>query len=912
MGQALFLALLHRLYDRCTPGQDNPSPSCGASLSKRQLHLFLDNSSAKVLTSCMPSIRTLLLDAKFYRRLRTVVIFIWIITGSAASASYISGLVIQSGQSPIPSSLIMITAALFLLASVCFLAIALSDAFHLDVIIDTIKTITGSDPLLFGHVDERFSHSIKKMIHHAAFTDILMHTIPSAVVVTDGKGRIILANKTTRIMFCPGNELIGGNLSEILANAYRDMTLDSILETALHKGRYSVYWEGMCVDTKMPVFLQFQKIELETQFFLLAVITDISETKNAADEIFFRTSLLDNVFDSIVAHRRDGSLVYANRAACILHQYSVEDIISLKSHDLIFPASLSAYMRQMNALTEREPANFELMHRRKNGTFIPVETHCSIVVLNGEELIIETHHDLSTIKKGQNALRESEERFHSFFDNAKDGVFIATSNGFLLNINIAGRSILGIGNAEPDEIDLFSLFNNRDDKERLINDLAHLGFVKDFTCELRKIDGAVITAEINATYFHNPYYHITGYHGFIRDITHERMMEQQIRQSQKLDAIGRLAGGIAHDFNNILTIIIGNAEIALVSMTSENPLCESIREIKESAERAAKLTTQLLTFSRKQIVQPEIINVDTLILDLHKMLIRLIGEDIDLDLLLNGQSCPVRVDRNQFEQIILNLVVNARDAIIENDRSEKKITIETFQTSAETSVPGTSTGLSIPHLTIRISDTGIGIPEEHIDKIFDPFFTTKGPDKGTGLGLSTVIGIISQNNARIHVVSKVGEFTRFEIFWPCSDEIYIIETGPVVVGTLPSGNETILIVEDEASLRVFTANALARSGYTCLSAADYQEAVSLIEKHPEIDLAFIDIIIPGKDGMALAGEIKKILPNAGILLTSGYPESRMESFTDSSKWDVMRKPYNIAELGRRVRDALDGRNNQRM
>ncbi|HEY1406339.1 MAG TPA: PAS domain S-box protein, partial [Spirochaetota bacterium] len=534
------------------------------------------------------------------------------------------------------------------------------------------------------YLEAELSDSISRMQSRIVFSEILMHTIPSAVIVTDFKGNIIQANNSCRIMFCPDHELVGSSLTEILAAEFQERKLIDAIKRAGTEGKSSLYWEGLCVDSRFPIFFQLQQIHLEGDDFLLAVITDISDMKNASDEIFFRTSLLDNALDSIIAFHQNGRISYANREACRLHQYSMEEILSLSAEDLIFSTSVADYRVQMSNLETHPSLTFELWHRRKSGTFVPVETHCSRVPVNNELLTIETHHDLTTIKASQHALRESEERFRSFFDNAKDCVFIATSNGFLLNINNAGRVLLGIGDIDPKEIDLFSFFDAPDARKNFSQLISSYGFVKDFKTEFRRDNGTNASVEINATFFHNPLYHITGYHGFIRDITHEKLMEAQVRQAQKLDAIGRLAGGVAHDFNNILTIILGNAEIALLSIDPDDQMYEPLSEIKESAERAAKLTTQLLAFSRKQVVEPEIVNADTLIHDLHKMLTRLIGENIKLELKLNGESCPIKVDRSQFEQIILNLVVNARDAINEkNDASDRKVTIETMEGSPE-------------------------------------------------------------------------------------------------------------------------------------------------------------------------------------------------------------------------------------
>ena len=531
-------------------------------------------------------------------------------------------------------------------------------------------------------------------------------------------------------MFCPDTDLTGSSITDILAAEFMGHRLSDMLRRAVTEGQCSLYWEGICIDTRFPVFFQIQTVLLEGSEFLLGVVTDISDMKNAADEISFRSALLDNAFDSILASRPDGHIIYANKECCRLHQYTMDEILSLSSEELVFPTSIPDYLAAKAKLADTHSLMFELWHRRKNGTFVPVETHCASVQFNNETIIIENHHDLTSIKANQHALRESEARFRSFFDNAKDCVFIATSNGYLLNINHAGRKLLDIGAIRPDEIDLFSFFTDDEEKTRFTEAISAYGFVKDFKTGFRLGNGSVLNVEINATFFHNPLYHITGYNGFIRDTTHENMMESQVRQAQKLDAIGRLAGGIAHDFNNILTIIIGNTELALAS-TDDDEIREPIIEIKSSAERAAKLTTQLLAFSRKQITMPEIIMADHMLQDLHKILNRIIGENIALELDLDADNCPIKIDRSQFEQIILNLVVNARDAINERNRpSDGKIVIRTRKgSSIDEYIHVSDPQDRSDYFQLVISDNGVGIPENNIDKIFDPFFTTKGPDK---------------------------------------------------------------------------------------------------------------------------------------------------------------------------------------
>jgi PAS domain S-box-containing protein len=739
-----------------------------------------------------------------------------------------------------------------------------------------------------------FRRIIMRVEGQISFSNTLMGTIPSAVLICDLKGRIIVTNMTTDTMFCTNSELRGSSAYSLFVSEFQGKKANDLF--SVESSLESVYWEAICEETPFPVFVQRRKIYLEQEPFLLIIVTDLSEMQKANADIVFRSALLENVADSVIAHIPGERILYANGAACRLHQFTLGELEYMNAEELIFPTSLKTYREEISRIKSTKHSEFEVSHRRKNGTFVQMKTYCSSINVNGREMIIETHHDLTDIHSSQHALEESEERFRSFFDNAKDCIFITTSNGYFLNINNYGKSLLGI-ESDPSEIDLFTLFVNPDECARFRKEISTFGFVRDFRTEFHRIDGSQVSVEINASFFHNPVYHLTGYNGFIRDVTNEITMSAQLLQAQKLDAIGRLAGGIAHDFNNVLTVIIGNTELSLLSIGAENELYEPLCQIKESAERAARLTGQLLAFSRKQANQPDIINPYIIINEFYHMLKRIIGDPIELELRLDPSASSIRADQNQFEQVILNLVLNAHDAIIEKpDRHENRIIIETAHVYIDSSFVQTHKGISRgAYVLISVIDSGVGIPEENLDKIFDPFFTTKSPEKGSGLGLSTVFGIISQNKAFIYALSTPQQNTRFDIYWPCSEET--IEAVSDKPREECSSDDSILIVEDEQSLCSFTATALRKKGYTVYSAFTADDALEIASAHPELDLAFIDIVLPIKNGVQVAHEIKHILPKIKIIFTSGFHDSYAQyEETFGEKADFIKKPYSISSL----------------
>lgn len=397
--------------------------------------------------------------------------------------------------------------------------------------------------------------------------------------------------------------------------------------------------------------------------------------------------------------------------------------------------------------------------------------------------------------------------------------------------------------------------------------------------------------------------------GIQMDITNQRRLEEQLRQSQKLEAIGTLAGGIAHDFNNLLTVINGHAEISLMNLESEHPSHRDIISILNAGKRAKNLTSQLLAFSRKQIYNPKIIEINQAITGLDKMLRRLIGEDISIETNLRENIPAIKADPGQIEQILINLIVNARDAINEKGAAtlEKKIIIETNNTDLDQSFVEKHTGSSSgPHVVITVSDTGIGMDEETCEKIFEPFFTTKDKGLGTGLGMSTVYGIVKQNKGSIYAYSEPGHGSTMKIYWPSSNEKPIPEETQVLEKNALLGNESILVVEDDEGVRNFVSTALTELGYTIQQAVNGKLALELLKKeNMKVDLVITDLIMPEMNGKELAVELEKIFPDIHILFTSGYTEDHIVKSGSLDKGiNFLQKPYSLQLLAKKVREVI--------
>jgi signal transduction histidine kinase/ActR/RegA family two-component response regulator len=382
-------------------------------------------------------------------------------------------------------------------------------------------------------------------------------------------------------------------------------------------------------------------------------------------------------------------------------------------------------------------------------------------------------------------------------------------------------------------------------------------------------------------------------------------LQEQLRQSQKMEAIGQLAGGIAHDFNNLLTVIKGYSQLSLMELQEGDALKGNIEEIQKAAERAANLTRQLLAFSRRQMMEMKVLDLNTLMRDLDKMLHRVLGEDIGLATLLAADLGRVKADAGQMEQAILNLAVNAKDAMLDGG----KLTIET----ANVELDGVYARAHIAvtpgrYVMLSVSDTGCGMSPEVKERIFEPFFTTKEKGKGTGLGLSTVYGIVKQSGGYVWVYSEPGQGTTFKIYLPRVEEEADALHRRVDVGDLQRGKETVLLVEDEAPVRGLAVRVLRNQGYRVLEAANGQEALSVAGEHAgeKIHLLLTDVVMPQMGGKELTDRLKALRPEIKVVFTSGYTDNAIVRHgVLEPGTDFLQKPFSPAALAQKVREVLD-------
>ncbi len=526
-----------------------------------------------------------------------------------------------------------------------------------------------------------------------------------------------------------------------------------------------------------------------------------------------------------------------------------------------------------------------------------------------QDKMVALFHDVTDRKLAVEALKESEDKFRTIASSAQHGIIMMSEKGLVSYWNDAASTIFGYSEEEiigrtlhkvliPERLHEayrtafrnFKETGEGDQIDKIVEMIAINKEGKEFPVEL-SLSKIYIKGQINAV-------------GIVSDISDRKLLEEQFRQSQKMDAIGRLAGGVAHDFNNLLTVIAGNTELAQLAIESGNSLNEEIDEIQNATDRAASLTRQLLAFSRKQTLEPRIANLNSVISDLNRMLRRISGETIVLKNVYGDNLWNVKVDPGQIEQVIVNLAVNSRDAMPMGG----SLIIETANVELDSEYSMIqSVDAEGPHVLISVSDNGEGMEAEVKSKIFEPFFTTKSAGKGTGLGLSTVYGIVRQSDGLIWVYSEPEVGTTFKIYFPATfEKVDIISS--TVAEESPSGNgEEILVVEDEKKVRIMTVKALQRLGYKVDHAVDGKNAYMKCDKRKTpYDMIITDVVMPRMNGIELIKAVRDFWHDIKYMYISGYtPEDISEGKITPKTRQFLQKPFNSETLARKIREVLD-------
>lgn len=617
----------------------------------------------------------------------------------------------------------------------------------------------------------------------------------------------------------------------------------------------------------------------------------------------------ENAADLIAVVDMDGRRLYNSLSYKRVLGYSPEELRGSTSFDQVHPDDqprIKAAADEARRTGIGRALEYRIRH--KDGSWRVLESTASVIRdSHGQpDKLVVVNRDVTERKRTEEALLRSEANFRSVIEDAPYGIYRASPQGRCLLVNPALVKMLGYDSAaELLEVNLGSdVYLHPAEHQRLNQLCLENHDFRDLEVEWKRKDGAPISVRCGGRSVKDENGKVLYVEVFAEDISQRRILERQLRMAQKMEAVGRLSGGIAHDFNNLLGVIIGYCEVIKRALGSSSPLHEHAVEIEKASHRAVSLTRQLLAFSRQQVLEPTIINLNTLVSDTQKMLGRLIGEDIEVRVSLDPSLGQVKADQGQIEQVLLNLAVNARDAMPEGG----KLMLETHNAELDPVYtrhhPGSKPG---SYVMLSVTDTGTGIDPEIMPQIFEPFFTTKERGKGTGLGLATVYGVVKQSGGYIAVDSEKGKGTSFQVFLPrveASEPVPQAAPPPLTL----QGSETILLAEDAEPLRKLAQMFLEKNGYRVLAAADGAEALRLAQKtQGPIHLLLTDVVMPGMNGRALADRLAPWHTAMKVLYMSGYTDSFIAGHgVLEAGMHLLHKPFTEETLIRKVRDVLDG------
>jgi two-component system cell cycle sensor histidine kinase/response regulator CckA len=637
-----------------------------------------------------------------------------------------------------------------------------------------------------------------------------------------------------------------------------------------------------------------------------ALKEEVNDRRTREEDLRRLAAIVEYSDDAIIAIGLDGIITDWNAGAERMLGYSRSEMIGKTARTIVPPDRLNEVREIVARLVKGDSVvRLESIRLKKGGNPLPVAitaspirdhdgqvTRCSAIL-----------RDVSERKLMEDALRRSEASYRSFVENAPFGILRATPDGIIVQANPALVRMLGYA-SEQEVLGLrmaTDVYHRGEEREVATAWCRRQDSVQGIEVDWKHRDGKPFTIRCDAHVVRDREGNLEFLEGFIEDISEQRALEMQVRQGQKMEAIGRLAGGIAHDFNNLLGVIIGYSDFVSEQIGKDSPLSNPVEQIKKAGDRASALTRQLLAFSRQQVLETKVLNLSTIVADMIKMLPPLLGEDIQLRTSLDPALGPVKADQGQIEQVIMNLAVNARDAMPGGGR----LTIETrnshldeeFVMRHRPTIPG-------EYVMLIVSDTGSGMDAQTQAHIFEPFFTTKEQGRGTGLGLATVYGFVKQSGGYVWVQSEPGVGSTFTIYLPLVREalprVHANDGG----AALTRGAETILLVEDEESLRTLTRSQLEDNGYTVLEANCGSEAIRIARQHRgPIHLLLTDVVMPGMNGRAVAEILNASRPETKVVYISGYT-----GFNDYGLMNldavIIQKPFTKRVLLQRLREVI--------
>ncbi len=640
---------------------------------------------------------------------------------------------------------------------------------------------------------------------------------------------------------------------------------------------------------------------------VIGLAVDVTERRQAERMERLTQFAIDRVGDAAYWMDSDGKFFYVNEAACRFLGYSSAELQAMKVSDIDPNIPARLWPEFWESLRTKRANTLESQHRTKTGRMVPVEIAANWIEFGDTEYCIAFARDITDRKRSEESLRRSESKYRGLVDHANYGIYRSSPEGRFLSVNPALVEMLGYDSeAELLALDLErDVYATRDERPRLIQRYRERGRIDGLEVDWKRKDGTPLTVRLSGRPMHNDIGQLESFEMFVEDVSERRTLEAQLRQAQKMEAIGQLTGGIAHDFNNLLSVITLNAQMVTSALETESSdLLPEVQDIQEAARKAARMTKQLLGFSRHADLQLAPTDLAHVVTDLTSMLRRVLPESIHVRIAADDAVPAVRADAGAVEQILFNLATNARDAMPEGGTLHIEV-----QQRAVGEVDASPEAWLEPgsYVVIAVSDTGIGMDDATRARVFEPFFTTKAPGVGTGLGMAMVYGLTKQHGGFVGVESELGKGSTIELYFPVAAGAALAPASRDPTELIRGGTETILLVEDEDTLRRSAKRVLERHGYRVLGARDGLEALEIYRANKaEIDLVISDLVMPKLGGGQLFRALRQEGGDVPFILASGYAGPHAHEREDlEPEFPILQKPWALSDLLERVRDTLD-------